>query len=107
MIKPIHNDIDYQSTLKRVESLWGSKQDTPDGDELEILLVLIEAYENKHFSVSAGSACTSAVAEPSHVLAAMGISDEDAYASIRFSFGKYNTQEEVEEVGKAIKSTLL
>jgi cysteine sulfinate desulfinase/cysteine desulfurase-like protein len=30
----------------------------------------------------------------------MGISDEDAYASIRFSFGKYNTQEEVEEVVK-------
>lgn len=63
---------------------------------------LIGAW-NKHFSVSAGSACTSAVAKPSHVLAAMGISDEDAYASIRFSFGKYNTQEEVEEVVKVIK----
>lgn len=51
MIKPIHNDADYQSTLKRVASLWGAKQDSTDGDELEILLVLIEAYENKHFSM--------------------------------------------------------
>lgn len=37
----------YQRTLNRVEALWGSKQDTPDGDELDVLLVLVEAYENK------------------------------------------------------------
>src|SRR3990167_10979825 len=49
MIKPIHHDADYKLTLKRVEELWGAKQDTSAGDELEILLVLIEAYENKHF----------------------------------------------------------
>ena len=49
MIKPIHHDTDYKLTLKRVENLWGAKRDTPEGDELEILLVLIEAYENKHF----------------------------------------------------------
>ncbi len=49
MIKPIHHDSDYQLTLNRVEKLWGAKQDTSESDELEILLVLIEAYENKHF----------------------------------------------------------
>lgn len=49
MIKPIHYENDHQMALKRVEELWGAKQDTPDGDELEVLLVLIEAYENKHF----------------------------------------------------------
>ena len=49
MIKPIHNDADYQKALSRVDNLWGAEQDTPEGDELEILLVLIEAYENKNY----------------------------------------------------------
>ena len=48
MIRPIHNDEDYQHALARTEFLWNAKQDTPDADELDILLVLIEAYENKH-----------------------------------------------------------
>ena len=48
MIRPIHNDVDYQMALGRIESLWGSKQDTPEGDELDVQLVLVEGYENKH-----------------------------------------------------------
>ena len=52
MIKPIHNDDDYRLTLERVENLWGVKQNTPEGDELDVLLVLIEAYENKHHAMS-------------------------------------------------------
>jgi cysteine desulfurase len=47
-------------------------------------------------AVSSGSACTSAIAEPSHVLKAMEISDEMAYSSIRFSLGKFTTKEEIE-----------
>jgi cysteine desulfurase len=45
----------------------------------------------KHLALSNGSACTSALIEPSHVLLAMGLQDEDAFSSIRFSFGKLNS----------------
>jgi cysteine desulfurase len=50
-----------------------------------------------NIAVAMGSACTSAIAEPSHVLKAMGLSDADSYSSIRFSFGKYTTVAEIDE----------
>jgi cysteine desulfurase len=53
-------------------------------------------------AVSSGSACTSASLEPSHVLRAMGISDEMAHTSIRFGLGRFNTREEVEQVASAV-----
>lgn len=56
----------------------------------------------KNIAVSNGSACTAAIVEPSHVLRAMGLSDEDAFASIRFSLGKFNTAEEIKTVIKTI-----
>lgn len=46
-------------------------------------------------AIATGSACTSALARPSHVLSAMGLSAEDAYGSIRISIGKHTTQEEI------------
>ncbi|MER3374044.1 MAG: cysteine desulfurase family protein [Allomuricauda sp.] len=57
----------------------------------------------KDIAVSNGSACTSAVIEPSHVLKAMDLSDDDAFASLRFSMGKFNTIEDIETVVKKIK----
>ncbi|MDX2216290.1 MAG: IscS subfamily cysteine desulfurase [Oculatellaceae cyanobacterium bins.114] len=49
-------------------------------------------------AVSSGSACSSAKAEPSHVLTALGRSPELAYASLRFGIGRFNTLEEIEQV---------
>lgn len=50
----------------------------------------------QNIMVSNGSACTSAKTEPSHVLTAIGLGAKDAYSSIRFSLGKFNTKREIE-----------
>ena len=60
----------------------------------------------KVVAVSSGSACSSASPEPSHVLKAMGLDDAAAYHAIRFSLGKYNTEEEVEFVIQRVRLAL-
>ena len=49
MIKPIKTKKDYQNALARVDALWGSPVGTAKGDELDVLLTLVEAYEQKHY----------------------------------------------------------
>ena len=56
----------------------------------------------KNIAVSSGSACTSASLEPSHVLASMGVPDELAHNSIRFSLGRSTTQEEVDYAAEKV-----
>jgi cysteine desulfurase len=56
----------------------------------------------KDVAVSSGSACTSASLEPSYVLKAMGRGDELAHSSIRFGFGRFTTQEEVDYVAEKL-----
>lgn len=65
------------------------------GREANVMLGLI-----KHVSASNGSACTSATLEPSHVLKSMCLSNEDSFASIRFSLGRFNNDEDIETVLK-------
>ena len=50
----------------------------------------------RNIAVSNGSACSSAIFKPSHVLTAMGLSSDDAFSSIRFSLGKFNTNQDVD-----------
>src|ERR1700746_745954 len=63
-----------------------------EGADSEALLMLLD---QKGVCCSAGSACTAGSLEPSHVLSAMGFSTNRARASLRFSFGRFNTEEEV------------
>ncbi|MEO6636912.1 MAG: transcriptional regulator [Ginsengibacter sp.] len=50
-IKPIKTKKDYKAALERIEELWGAKDNTPGGDEFEILFTLVEAYEDKHYPI--------------------------------------------------------
>ena len=66
----------------------------------------IIAKVNHKLCVAAGSACTSALAQSSHVLKAMGLSEDDCYASIRFSLGKYTTEQEIDTTLALIKEAV-
>jgi len=57
-------------------------------------------------AVSSGSACTTAKIEPSHVLRAIGISDDLAHSSIRFGIGRFNTDAEVDYVADRVVETV-
>ena len=50
-IKPIKTRTDYTEALQAVENLMHAKIDTPDGDSLDVLVTLIEAYEEKHYPI--------------------------------------------------------
>ncbi|MCR4725776.1 MAG: cysteine desulfurase [Clostridia bacterium] len=71
-----------------------------DGDG--ILLSL----DREGIAASAGSACSSGSADPSHVLIAMGLTEELARSSLRFSFGAENTEEEVEKAVNVLSRTV-
>ncbi|MDP2855549.1 MAG: cysteine desulfurase family protein [bacterium] len=57
-------------------------------------------------AISAGSACSARALEPSRVLLAMGLSDDQTRASVRFSLGRFTTEKEIEEVLKILKKVI-
>jgi HTH-type transcriptional regulator/antitoxin HigA len=52
-IKPIKTETDYEAALQEIEELFEAKPDTPEGDRLEILSTLVEAYEEQHYPIPA------------------------------------------------------
>ena len=50
-IRPIKTESDYEATLEEIDRLWGSPEGTEEGDRLDVLLVLVESYESKHYPI--------------------------------------------------------
>ena len=63
---------------------------------------LMIALDVQGMAVSTGAACSSGAIEPSHVLIAMGRTPDEAKSSVRFSFGRYNSEEEADRLSDAV-----
>lgn len=50
-IKPIRNDEDHETALAEIEALWNTTPGTPDADRLDVLMTLVEAYEEEHHPI--------------------------------------------------------
>ena len=50
-IRPIKTETDYRTALEEIERLFDAASDTPEGDRLEVLTTLVEAYEEKHYAI--------------------------------------------------------
>jgi HTH-type transcriptional regulator/antitoxin HigA len=53
LIKPIRTTADHEAALREIERLWGAQEGTPEGDRLDVLATLVEAYEQAHFPLDA------------------------------------------------------
>ena len=50
-IKPIRTEADYEAALQEIERLMDAESDTPEGDRLDVLAILVEAWEEKHHPI--------------------------------------------------------
>jgi HTH-type transcriptional regulator / antitoxin HigA len=50
-IRPLKTETDYNDALAEIEQLWGAEVNTPAGDKLDVLVTLVEAYENVHYPI--------------------------------------------------------
>ena len=73
-----------------------------DGHDAQDILGVLQP----RLAASTGAACTTGIPEPSHVLRALGLSDAQSEASIRFSFGRFTTTEEIETAARLVNEAL-
>ena len=83
-----------------VRRLPGNANLSFEGIESEILLIRLD---QEGICASAGSACSTGAAEPSHVLKAIGLTDAQAKSAVRFTFSGENTMEETDQAADALK----
>lgn len=50
-IKPIRTEADYEAALEEIERLWDAEYGSPEGDKLDVLATLVEAYEEEHYPI--------------------------------------------------------
>jgi cysteine desulfurase len=98
ILKNIPNTFVNGTTAHRLAHLTNICFEYIDGENLLLSL--------KDIAVSTGSACTSASVLPSYVLKTIGLSDDQAYASLRFSLGRFTTEEEIEMAIQHIDSVV-
>lgn len=72
-IRPIKTSRDYDQALQRIEALMDAKVNTPEGDELDVLVTLVQAYEAKHYAIDAPDP----IAAIMHRMEAMGMQRKD------------------------------
>jgi len=94
-IEGVHVNGDLEHSVAGIVNL---RFDGVDGE------TLVMAF--KDIAVSSGSACTSASVEPSYVLKLLGLDDEQAHSSLRFSFGRFTTEEDIDTAIKVVSSGL-
>lgn len=112
---------DFEHTRKLSAKLWAGVQSIEavylNGDQVQrvpnILNISFNYVEGeslimglKQLAISSGSACTSASLEPSYVLHALGLSEELAHSSLRFSVGRFTTEAEIDEAIGLIKNVV-
>jgi HTH-type transcriptional regulator/antitoxin HigA len=72
-IKPIKTDADYEAVLKEIDCLMDAAPDTPEGDWLDVLVTLVEAYEAKHYPIEDPDP----IATIEHRMEALGMTRKD------------------------------
>ncbi len=50
-VRPIRNEEDYETALEEIEKLWDANPDTPEADRLDVLIMLVESYEEEHHPI--------------------------------------------------------
>ena len=50
-VKPIRTEADHEAALREIQRLWEAPHGSPEGDKLEVLVMLVEAYEQKHYPI--------------------------------------------------------
>ncbi len=52
-----YEDTNYKAALAEIDQLWDAKKGTPDGDKLDVMVILVEAWEEEHYPIKFGCSC--------------------------------------------------